>query len=159
MGGEGGQSLCEDANIVPLVEELKEEWAAYNCPRQDGLMDISDPSIIGAPTGEIWKKSVFLGMMSLQDPPRDDVPGAIETCQTAGIQVVMVTGDHPVTAKAISERVGILNGGPCTISEWVAHQQSLFEQSKALGETPNSPHAIPGMLTKEKEGLDELLQK
>jgi magnesium-transporting ATPase (P-type) len=98
-------------------------------PKKDDtgkMWDISDPGIAGSLDGIIWKKATFLGMMSLQDPPRDDVPGAVAECQAAGIQVVMVTGDHPVTAKAISERVGILDGGPCTISDWVAWQKENF---------------------------------
>jgi magnesium-transporting ATPase (P-type) len=103
----------------------KEEWAALNCPKQEGNWDIADPDIAGTTeNGQIWKNAVFLGMMSLQDPPRDDVPGAVAECQSAGIQVVMVTGDHPVTAKAISERIGILNGGPCSISDWYAWQKA-----------------------------------
>lgn len=61
---------------------------------------------------------VFLGMISLQDPPRDEVPQAIEDCKTAGIQVVMVTGDHPATAKSISETIGILPMKTC-IEDWV----------------------------------------
>ena len=42
---------------------------------------------------------VFAGLMALIDPPRAMVPGAIRDCQTGGIQVIMVTGDHPITAK------------------------------------------------------------
>jgi len=51
---------------------------------------------------------VFLGMMALIDPPRPAVPGAVAKCKTAGVKVIMVTGDHPVTAEAISYKVGIL---------------------------------------------------
>jgi len=53
---------------------------------------------------------IFLGMMALIDPPRDAVPGAVAKCKTAGIKVIMVTGDHPGTAKAIAHKVGILWG-------------------------------------------------
>lgn len=42
------------------------------------------------------------------DPPRPTVPDAVEKCQTAGIKVIMVTGDHPITAKAIARAVGII---------------------------------------------------
>eukprot|EP01084_Bolivina_argentea_P309747 535833_1 len=52
---------------------------------------------------------VFIGLFAMIDPPRPGVPDAVETCQTAGIKVIMVTGDHPITAKAIAEMVGILN--------------------------------------------------
>lgn len=41
---------------------------------------------------------VFLGMMSLVDPPRPGVPEAVQKCRSAGISVIMVTGDHPLTA-------------------------------------------------------------
>ena len=52
---------------------------------------------------------VFIGLFSMIDPPRPGVPEAIEHCQSAGIKVIMVTGDHPITAKAIAEAVGIIN--------------------------------------------------
>ena len=50
----------------------------------------------------------MVGLMSLMDPPRPSVPDAIAKCQAAGIKVIMVTGDHPATAKAIAKSVGIL---------------------------------------------------
>ena len=53
----------------------------------------------------------FLGLVSLIDPPRATVPDAVCKCRAAGIQVVMVTGDHPITAKAIARAVGIISDG------------------------------------------------
>lgn len=50
----------------------------------------------------------FLGLMALIDPPREAVPDAVAKCRTAGIRVIMVTGDHPVTAEAIARQVGII---------------------------------------------------
>eukprot|EP00656_Telonema_subtile_P001048 TRINITY_DN104_c0_g1_i1.p1 TRINITY_DN104_c0_g1~~TRINITY_DN104_c0_g1_i1.p1 ORF type:complete len:1548 (+),score=502.27 TRINITY_DN104_c0_g1_i1:107-4750(+) len=52
----------------------------------------------------------YLGMISLVDPPRDAVPAAVESCREASIQVVMVTGDHPLTAKSIATRIKIIQG-------------------------------------------------
>ena len=40
----------------------------------------------------------FMGLLSLIDPPRDAVPGAVESCRSAGVAVTMVTGDQPTTA-------------------------------------------------------------
>ena len=44
----------------------------------------------------------FVGLMSMIDPPRAAVPDAVLKCRSAGIKVIMVTGDHPITAKAIA---------------------------------------------------------
>src|SRR3990167_6207769 len=52
-------------------------------------------------------KFCFLGLVSLIDPPRDAVPDAIKKCKTAGIKVIMVTGDQQLTAAAIAKQIGI----------------------------------------------------
>ncbi len=49
----------------------------------------------------------FLGLVALEDPVRPDVPRALDECRAAGIRVVMITGDHPVTARAIARQVGL----------------------------------------------------
>jgi Ca2+-transporting ATPase len=53
----------------------------------------------------------FLGLVGMIDPPRPEAKDAIHTCEQAGIRVVMITGDHPMTAQAVAEELGILKGG------------------------------------------------
>ena len=60
---------------------------------------------------------VFVGILGFIDPPRPEVKGAIKTCQDAGIKVMMITGDHPQTAKAIADQVGINSAYVLTGSE------------------------------------------
>jgi Ca2+-transporting ATPase len=67
-----------------------------------------------APTeGAPWPASqhdfdfVFLGLIGLIDPPRPEVPAAIAECRAAGVRIVMMTGDHPATARAIAAQVGL----------------------------------------------------
>merc|ERR1712223_1889410 len=59
----------------------------------------------------------FVGLMSMIDPPRAAVPDAVAKCRSAGIKVIMVTGDHPITAKAIAKSVGIVSDGNKTVEE------------------------------------------
>ena len=53
----------------------------------------------------------FLGLVTLIDPPRPSVPDAVAKCREAGVRVIMVTGDHPITAEAIARKVGIITEG------------------------------------------------
>merc|ERR1711910_150074 len=59
----------------------------------------------------------FVGLMSMIDPPRAAVPDAVVKCRSAGIKVIMVTGDHPITAKAIAKSVGIISEGRETVED------------------------------------------
>merc|ERR1712128_273119 len=64
----------------------------------------------------------FSGLISMIDPPRAAVPDAVNKCRSAGIKVIMVTGDHPITAEAIAKSVGIISEGNFTIQD-IANQR------------------------------------
>ncbi|KAK7092204.1 sodium/potassium-transporting ATPase subunit alpha-3-like [Littorina saxatilis] len=66
----------------------------------------------------------FVGLMAMIDPPRPGVPDAVAKCRSAGIKVIMVTGDHPITAKAIARGVGIISRTEHTVEE-LAEQRNV----------------------------------
>jgi Ca2+-transporting ATPase len=89
----------------------------------------------GSDLGEenLEQNMVFVGIVGFIDPPRKEVEGAIRTCQDAGIKVLMVTGDHPETARAIAAEVGIKSDRVLTGSEIA--KMSDDELKQALKET------------------------
>uniref|UniRef100_A0A646QDL7 Sodium/potassium-transporting ATPase subunit alpha n=1 Tax=Hemiscolopendra marginata TaxID=943146 RepID=A0A646QDL7_9MYRI len=70
----------------------------------------------------------FVGLMSMIDPPRAAVPDAVSKCRSAGIKVIMVTGDHPITAKAIAKSVGIISEGNETVEDIAARLNIPVEE-------------------------------
>jgi Ca2+-transporting ATPase len=57
----------------------------------------------------------FLGLVGLQDPPRAEARDAVQRCKRAGIRAVMITGDHPDTARAVARELGMLEPGDAVV--------------------------------------------
>jgi P-type Ca2+ transporter type 2C len=87
-----------------LTEEDRRNWEekaeAY---ARDGFRVLA----LAGREGEGDDELTFLGLVLLWDPPRPEVPGSIRQALDAGIRVVMITGDHPATALAVAQEVGI----------------------------------------------------
>ena len=65
---------------------------------------------------EVERNLIFVGMVGMIDPEREEVIGAITECRNAGIRPVMITGDHKVTALAIAKKIGIFRDGDLAIT-------------------------------------------
>lgn len=80
---------------------------------------------VGWPGGEPDHGFTFTGLLACEDPVRDGVLHAITQCRNAGIRVIMVTGDHPMTARAIATEIGLGGGTPRVITADEAEQHFL----------------------------------
>lgn len=93
----------------PMSPESRANWLAEaEKMASQGLKVIAGAFKPGGQASEqLDENLIFAGLFGLIDPPREEVPDAIRQCREAGIEVVMVTGDHPATAKAIGRQLGI----------------------------------------------------
>jgi calcium-translocating P-type ATPase len=66
---------------------------------------------------EVERDLELAGLVAMFDPPRREVAAAVARCQAAGIRIIVVTGDHPLTAAAIARRTGIAGEHPTTVTE------------------------------------------
>ena len=107
-------AVCEsvqlDGGVIPLDATVKTRLlAAQDTMAEVGLRVLAFAHAVvsdGLPTEE--RGLTLSGLVGLEDPPRPEVPQAIARCTTAGIRVIMVTGDHPHTAQAIGREIGLI---------------------------------------------------
>ncbi len=103
-----------------LDKKKIEEWSNYNDElSNDGLRVVAFaykemdevPKPIREGEQEFLEDLVFIGLVGFIDPPRQEVAASVKECHQAGVEVVMVTGDHPGTARNIAENVNIIEEG------------------------------------------------
>jgi Ca2+-transporting ATPase len=101
------QFRWHNAESVPLTANDRADiLAANNRLAQEGLRVLGVACRPEAPDTQ-EHDLVWLGLVGMMDPPRPEVADAVKQCQAAGIRAVMITGDHPLTARRIAQDLGI----------------------------------------------------
>lgn len=99
-------------------------------------------------------QQTFAGILSLNDPPRDSVPFAVTKCHTAGVKVIMVTGDQPVTAAAIARECNIISE-KYTVDEIMRKEKIPFDEAYRRSEAIVVHGDEITQMTLDDEGLPE----
>lgn len=99
---------------VPLTDEFRQRILDANSRlAQDGhrVLGVAFRPLDALPQSvdenTLETKLTFIGLIGMIDPPRPEVKASVQTCRTAGIRPVMITGDHPLTAQYIARELGI----------------------------------------------------
>ncbi|HEX8790459.1 MAG TPA: cation-transporting P-type ATPase [Polyangiaceae bacterium] len=87
-----------------LAPDARETWSSRAAQAASGGLRVLALARAEGSADEGW---AWLGLATLWDPPRAEVPSALREAERAGVRVLMVTGDHPATARAIAEAIGM----------------------------------------------------
>ncbi|MEG1505014.1 MAG: cation-translocating P-type ATPase, partial [Lachnospiraceae bacterium] len=106
--------IQKNGEVSPITEEDKQKIETQNQDfSKNGLRVLAFAyKDMKADKGLLMEDEtdlIFLGLIAMMDPPREESMAAVEECKRAGIKPIMITGDHKVTAAAIAKRIGILN--------------------------------------------------
>jgi len=117
-----------------LDENIREDWLAKNEELANrGLRVIAiAKKIADSKEKDPYENLTFLGLVGLMDPPREEIQQAIERCKTAGIRVIMATGDHGETAREIAKAVKLVDSkdAPYLLGKDLKDMESLTEEQR-----------------------------
>ncbi len=109
---DGCDFFLTEEGVVPLTADRRESiLAEAQTMAADALRVLAVASKPDAVPETAEQGMTFLGLAGMIDPPRPEAKAAIAVCMQAGIQPVMITGDHPLTAQAVARELGLLTNG------------------------------------------------
>jgi len=127
---------------MPLTDDLRQRILAANDRlAQDGqrVLGVTFRPLSAQPVkadeADLEREVTFIGLVGMMDPPRPEVKGSVQTCKTAGIRPVMITGDHPLTARHIARELGIAADGRTLTGQDLA-RMSVEELEGVVEEVP-----------------------
>lgn len=118
----------------PLDEQRRAYWSQTNLHLAEQgyrLLALAEKQVESL-TAAAYENLCFLGLLCMADPPREDVKPAVADCRKAGIQVVMITGDHPKTAASIASAIGLTDNrdAPVVVGKDIKPAEEMTEEDR-----------------------------
>ncbi|MDX2133991.1 MAG: cation-translocating P-type ATPase [Saprospiraceae bacterium] len=125
---------CNPAKDYTEEKEVAEQWASRSLRVLAFATRVVD---LLPPTDQMHlleQELTLVGLVGMADPPRPEAASSVATCRNAGVQVVMITGDHPVTAAAIGKEIGLLTDSDRILS---GQMLSRMDDAALAAEAPD----------------------
>ena len=140
--------VAHDGEPLPLDADARTQWLDANrTMAEDGLRVIALASkTTDDPDAPFYENLHVLGLVGLLDPPRSDVRVSIDQCKHAGIDVVMITGDQPATARHVARAVGLVTSEDTSVingPEFIDPKTASPEERKRILQTTIFARATP----------------
>jgi len=107
--------IFENGQVIPLTDEMRASIVEINAGLAENALRVLsfayrplDEEIPDWEPEKTERDLIFVGLIGMIDPPRDEVTDAIKICKVAGIRPIMITGDHKLTARAVAVDVGLI---------------------------------------------------
>jgi P-type Ca2+ transporter type 2C len=137
-------------NIAKIIDSFAKDALRVLALAYKDVSDLKKYSV-----DSVEKNLIFVSLVGMIDPPRDEVKKAVEQCNDAGIKVMIITGDHALTTKAIAQKVGLFKEGDIILNGVDLDKMSDSELKKNIDKIRIIARALPI----QKLRIVEVLQK
>ncbi|MDX1925817.1 MAG: calcium-translocating P-type ATPase, SERCA-type [Pirellulaceae bacterium] len=122
--------------IEPLTDEFRQRLLTANAELASHALRVLAlayrPNINDSTEHELETQLVFVALVGMIDPPREEAKVAVAKCRSAGIRPVMITGDHPATAFAVAKKLGLTSGDERALSGTELEQMSDLQLAEQV---------------------------
>ncbi len=141
--------ILKGGKVQSLTEKEREriievnESFANEALRVLGLAYQELPFVDKYDIGAVESNLIFVGLVGMIDPPRDEIRAAVAQCREAGVKVMIITGDHAATARAVAKQIGLFREGDVVLTGEDIERMSEYELTKVIESVRIIARALP----------------
>jgi Ca2+-transporting ATPase len=153
--------IYDKGTIRELTELDREKILSVNHSLAENALRVIALAYREVPKGtpyemdQIEKDLIFVGLAGIIDPPREGVKEAVALCRTAGIKLMMITGDHKTTATAIAKEIGLHQEGEATLTGKEIEEMSEKELAAIIDQVSVAARVLPAQKLKIVDALQQ----